>query len=350
MHFDILRDFYNENKKMIIGIVIVLIIMGLLKVVTVVRKNIVSNKVYSVALKESDDTEPILLKDYYEYRDYVVTNNIDDVLSENDFKDNDYILYYFYSDYCEEVVEFDSVKVKSSRVIINFNYHLECDRVCDGGYILFFIPVKKNIYDSLPKVQVEFNDNGDEELCEDMLMLDKPILYLYPTKEVDLSVKLEHPELLVTTYPKYDDGWYVHVMTNGDMYDRDGKYYYALYWDELSTHDIDFSEGFYVTKDNALEFLEEKLSIIGLNDREKNEFIMYWLPKLENNGQSLVYFELTDERESYNKLYISEKVDSLLRINMHIKKIDDYVDIKEEELTGFDRIGFVAVEWGGSVH
>ena len=272
------------------------------------------------------------------------------MLSERDFNNNDYILYYFYSDYCEEVIEFDSINVKSSRVIINFNYHLECDRNCNNSYILFFIPVKKDIYVELPKVVVEFNDNDSEELCEGMVMLDKPILYLYPTKETDVSVKLEHPELLVTTYPKYEDGWYVHIKTNGDMYDKNGKYYYALYWDELSAHDIDFSEGFYVTRDNALEFLEEKLSVIGLNDRERNEFIMYWLPKLENNGKSLVYFELTSERESYNKLYISEEVDSLLRVNMHIKKVDGYVDIKEEELTSFERKGFVAVEWGGSIH
>ena len=32
---------------------------------------------------------------------------------------------------------------------------------------------------------------------------------------------------------------------------------------------------FYVEKDEAIEFLEEKLDIIGLNKKEKNEFISY---------------------------------------------------------------------------
>ena len=44
---------------------------------------------------------------------------------------------------------------------------------------------------------------------------------------------------------------------------------------------------------------------------------MYWLPILENNGKSLVYFELTDEREAGNKLIIDDKeytIDTLLKI------------------------------------
>ena len=44
-----------------------------------------------------------------------------------------------------------------------------------------------------------------------------------------------------------------------------------------------YSEGFYVEDKDAIKFLEEKLSIIGLNDKEKNEFIMYWLPVLKDN-------------------------------------------------------------------
>lgn len=181
-------------------------------------------------------------------------------------------------------------------------------------------------------------------------MIDKPILYLYPTKDTSVNIKLEHPELLKTTYPKYKDGWTVNAKINGNLYDENNKYYYALYWDEMNSNKIDFKEGFYVTKENAINFLEEKLNIIGLNNRERNEFIMYWLPKLEDNGKSLVYFELTEEREKNNRLIIEPKPDSLLRINIHIKKVNKKINIKEQKLTSFDRKGFVAVEWGGTIH
>ena len=74
---------------------------------------------------------------------------------------------------------------------------------------------------------------------------------------------------------------------------------------------------------------------------------MYWLPILEKNGKSLIYFELTDEREMVNKIKINPKPDSLLRIVMHVKKVDAKTKIKKQELTTFNRKGFVAVEWGG---
>lgn len=178
----------------------------------------------------------------------------------------------------------------------------------------------------------------------------KPVLYLYPTKPALINVTFQYPNMLTTTYPKFIDSWKVFAQPNGDLYDLKGNYYYALYWEENKNHEVDFSEGFYVTKDNAIGFLEEKLNIIGFNARERNEMIMYWLPILEKNGQSLVYFELTEEREYYNKLFINPVPDSLLRVAIHVKKVDRPTEIKEQRLRSFERKGFVAIEWGGVLY
>ncbi len=175
----------------------------------------------------------------------------------------------------------------------------------------------------------------------------KPVLYLYPTMPMMIRVQFQNPNSLTTTYPKYEDCWNVFAKPNGDLYTLDSKYYYALYWEEQANHSVDFREGFYVTKESAIPFLEEKLTMIGLNDRERNEFIMYWLPVLEQNEQSLVYFELTREREFYSPLLISPKPTSLLRISMHVKKVDGYTPIRPQQFLKFDRKGFTAVEWGG---
>lgn len=175
----------------------------------------------------------------------------------------------------------------------------------------------------------------------------KPVLYLYPERETNVEVKFAKPELLTTTYPKFADSWDVIVKPNGDMYDKNGRYYYALYWESKGKKLNNFEEGFYVEKNDAIDFLEEKLSILGLNERESNEFIMYWLPVLEQNEKSLVYFETTESLEKKNKLIINPKPDSLLRINIHIKKVNKKVSIKEQELPRFERKGFAAVEWGG---
>lgn len=178
----------------------------------------------------------------------------------------------------------------------------------------------------------------------------KPVLYLYPEKTTEVTVNFEHEDKLTTTYPKFKDEWKVTAHPNGDLYDKDGKYYYGLYWEEDSNHKVDFSEGFYVSKDNAIQFLEEKLSTIGLNAKERNEFIMYWLPILEKNEHNLVYFELTEERDSFNKLDITPAPDSLLRVAIHVKKVSGPQTIKKQKLDTFKRNGFVAVEWGGVVY
>ena len=178
----------------------------------------------------------------------------------------------------------------------------------------------------------------------------KPILYLYPKNDTNVTISFEHPEYLETTYPKFRGQWDVLAKSNGDLYDKNNNYYYALYWDEKKVHSVDFTTGYYVERENAISFLEQKLSYIGLSDKERNEFIMYWLPVLEKNKKSLVYFELTEERESYNKLNISPKPDSLLRLVIHIKKVDKRVDIPKQSLVKFQRKGFVAVEWGGTTY
>ena len=178
----------------------------------------------------------------------------------------------------------------------------------------------------------------------------KPVLYLYPTKETNVKVEFSHSEYLTTTYPKYNKSWEVKAYPNGDLYDSNNKYYYGLYWDEIRYNEVDFHEGFYVTKDNTINFLEEKLELIGLNNRERNEFIMYWLPILENNEKSIVYFELTKERERGNKLIITPKPDSMLRVSIHIKKVSEKVNIKEQKLEKFERFGFSAIEWGGMTY
>ena len=180
--------------------------------------------------------------------------------------------------------------------------------------------------------------------------ISKPILYLYPEKQEKVTVTFDNPEVLETTYPKYNGKWEVTANTDGSLYDKDGKYYYALYWDEQKVHPVDFKEGFYVTKNNAIKFLEEKLEYIGLSPKEQNEFIMYWLPILEKNKKSLVYFELTEERNSYSKINITPKPDSMLRLVIHIKKVDKKTSIKEQKLTKFTRTGFTAIEWGGTTY
>ena len=176
----------------------------------------------------------------------------------------------------------------------------------------------------------------------------KPIIYFYPEEEMDLKVTYVQDERLLTTYPKYEDGWDIHLKEDGTFTLKGSeREYYALYFDEIGNYETDWSEGFYVTKENAISFLEEKMDYIGYTNREVDEFIMYWLPVLENNEKSLIYFEQTEERNEECPLEFSLEPDTTIRTLMHIKKVDEEVSIKEQTLTHYERNGFTVTEWGG---
>lgn len=177
----------------------------------------------------------------------------------------------------------------------------------------------------------------------------KPIIYLYPEEEKEVTVTLGYPEKITTSYPKYENGWKVIAKPDGTLiYNETGRELYSLYWEGKNTVDIDTAEGFIVKGEESAQFLEEKLAILGLNEREAEEFIVYWLPKLEANKYNFIRFETMDKINENMPLEINPKPDTLIRILMQYKGLNKYENIKEQQLQNQERKGFVAVEWGGT--
>lgn len=179
---------------------------------------------------------------------------------------------------------------------------------------------------------------------------DKPIIYLYPEETLDVEVKLGNPKYLSCTYPKYENGWKVIANPGGNLIDKNtGRNLYALYWEgENIEKQIDMSEGFCVKGEDTAKFLEEKLEILGLTEREVEEFIIYWLPKMENNKYNYIRFETLEEQNTSMPLEVTPKPDSIIRVMMDWKVLDEKIEIKEQELITSERKGFTVVEWGGS--
>ncbi len=182
------------------------------------------------------------------------------------------------------------------------------------------------------------------------IMKDKPIIYIYPKEDnTNVRVTLGKPELLTTSYPKYNNGWEVIANKDGSLklLDTDREYY-ALYWEGKTYPKQEITEGFCIKGKDSASFLEDKLKVLGLNDREAEEFIVYWLPKLEENQYNLIRFETMEEINEYMPLDINPAPDTVIRILMDFKGVDEYVDIKEQPLQEVTRRGYTVVEWGGS--
>ena len=182
------------------------------------------------------------------------------------------------------------------------------------------------------------------------ITVDKPIIYLYPTENTEISVKLLKSERLTCSYPKYKDEWKVLAQPNGILKDLDtNRQLYSLYYESKSSIEFKIeNEGFVVKSEDIIPFLEEKLNILGLTEREAEEFIVYWLPKLEANKYNYIRFASMDEINENMPLKIDPNPDTIIRVLMTFKGLENPIDVKEQKLETPNRTGFVAVEWGGT--
>ena len=176
---------------------------------------------------------------------------------------------------------------------------------------------------------------------------EKPVIYLYPEAETDVTVRLDYAGDLTCTYPAYDGAWRVTAAPDGTLTDESGQTYRYLYWEGVDNVQYDFSEGFCVPGEETAAFLEDALAQLGLTRAEANEFIIYWLPQMEQNAYNLISFQ-SDAYTDAAKLTITPQPDTLLRVFMAWKPLTSAVEIAPQTLTAPERTGFTAVEWGGA--
>ncbi|HIT66401.1 MAG TPA: hypothetical protein IAB61_04055 [Candidatus Merdisoma merdipullorum] len=185
-------------------------------------------------------------------------------------------------------------------------------------------------------------DKDEEALAE------KPVIYLYPEEAQEVSVRLDYEGELFCTYPVYEDGWNVIARPDGTLQDlRDGQQYSYLFWEGVSDIEYDMSEGFVVKGEDTAAFLQEKLAQLGLTPSEYNEFIVYWLPKMQENPWNLITFQ-TSVYTEYAALHITPEPDSVIRVFMAYQALDKPIEVPEPVITTPERKGFTVVEWGGT--
>ena len=83
-------------------------------------------------------------------------------------------------------------------------------------------------------------------------------------------------------------------------------------------------------------FLEDTLAQLGLTEKEANEFIIYWLPKMEHNAYNLIAFQ-TDVYTETAELTITPAPDSLLRVFMAWQPLSEPIEIEPQTFTPFER-------------
>lgn len=179
-------------------------------------------------------------------------------------------------------------------------------------------------------------------------MVRKPVIYLYPEEKIGVTVKLDIDGELTCTYPEYNGGWNITALPDGTLYDESGREYDSLFWEAQADMEFDFSDGFCVKGEDTVEFLQWALDEQGMTQQESNDFILYWLPYMQDNEYNVIAFQ-SDSYTDIAVLHITPKPDNIKRIFMAYYPSEKYVDIAEQQLDGFERKGFTVVEWGGAV-
>ena len=210
---------------------------------------------------------------------------------------------------------------------------------------LYFIELDKSYVENNIVVNVSTDNNSEPGVDY------KPIIYIYPEMEMDVNVRLGYSNLLTVSYPKYENGWNVQALKDGTLIDKDtNRELYALYYESINKLNFKVEEdGFIVKGDDSASFLEDKLSILGLNSKETNEFIIYWLPILESNKYNYIRFASMNEINENMPLDIEPKPDSVIRVLMTFKGLENEIKIDEQVLTPVVRNGYSVVEWGGTI-
>ena len=194
-------------------------------------------------------------------------------------------------------------------------------------------------------------DRLDDNVDSGDMLFYKPIIYLYPEARTDVSVELGYPENLTYTYPPYEGPWHMAAERDGNLIDiKTGRHYYALYWEGKNPFPPSQpKEGFIVKGKDVIAFLEVYLEKLGLNDREANEFIVYWLPVLESNAYNYIRFQTKEEQDKNMPLVVTPQPTTVIRVMMEYANLSEPLTIKEQELPPKPvREGFTVVEWGGT--
>jgi hypothetical protein len=213
-----------------------------------------------------------------------------------------------------------------------------------------FIPVGGDSIELKSREQIEIQVNLDSEIQP--VECDKPVIYFYSEKDVNVKVELNLKGDLGFTYPKYQNAWYFTATPSGLIKTNDNEYKY-LFWEGTTAikKSALINKGFEMGTENLLSFFESTLTSMGLSSTEQQDFITYWVPRMSKNKYVKFRFMFTSEFNVYAPLHIYPKPDVLFRLFMiwePVKEINTNSNLIPQKLESFQRQGFTVVEWGGS--
>jgi hypothetical protein len=300
-------------------------------------------------------------------KDYAPSNQIDSTKFRSSLKEGESMFYFTFHNLPTLENRSKMVPIHNYRII--YAYDGQNRSVILGKKNEFEVSLKPGTY----QFQLFYTDSYEEITTEKItinsryktfiscylkyadrqpVMVEKPVIYLYPTVPTLVDVKVKPEGEFTFTYPEYKNGWKVLADPSGNLTLNDQHYNY-LFWEssqQLNMEMVDLQKGFLIKGENALDFLEEKLTSAGFNAKEKADFITFWGPQLQKNTLNFIHFIANEQCDQFAELEISPKPDHIYRYYILTFPVTSEMNftLEDQELPKMNRDGFTVLEWGGS--
>ena len=180
----------------------------------------------------------------------------------------------------------------------------------------------------------------------------KPVIYLYPTKPTNVSVKIQTTGEITVSDPLYGDGWdNILAFPSGNLI-YNNKAYDELFY-ETDVKDVDpVSGGILVATKDVKNSLYDLTAKLGLIKPEQDELVNWWTPRLEALNKPYILVSLIDSqtKELIDKVEVTPQPDTRIEFLLYFKGLDQEISVPSLNLPPTpQRKGFTEVEWGGTI-
>lgn len=194
----------------------------------------------------------------------------------------------------------------------------------------------------------------DEKTCRQQAWcLYKPVIYLYPTTPMRVDVAVATTGRIVISDPLYPGGGWkgVYAHPDGTLQYKNAFYHELFYETDVKTLTPP-QTGYVITTSHLTEELSDFVSKMGLIAEEKQEFLDFWVPKLQSYNKPYIMVSLipSTQKDTIDRLAISPAPDTLIQFTAYFKPLDTYISLPSFQFPHIpNRKGFTVVEWGGTI-
>lgn len=201
------------------------------------------------------------------------------------------------------------------------------------------------LFFSLPLLSCQSEKDDDEDKRDTNVMVYKPNIYIYPTEQIELNVKIFFPKggNIITSIPEYKNDWNLIVDTSGLI---NNSYSFLFY--ESEQPDIwQTNFGWIIQKDKLELFFRKNMTEYGFNEKEIYDFVEYWVPRLVDFPIYSIYPQTKNIIDNVIQLDFSIKPNNVLRLFYIIKGENQIpTNLVAPTIGTFDRKGYFVTEWG----